>query len=140
MSAKAKRVPEKARLAAVPRPTCCESARRFAAVFLGYVDWESTERGVRWHASTSRDVDDGFRRADGRSWEPAPEPRFCPFCAAPLPAMARKKDPPRPLQACVDGNYCATCGERVDACGCYPAMAGWEPVMETRVSENANGE
>ena len=59
------------------------------------------------------------------------QPRFCPYCATPLPAMERDPDPITPLASFGDSdNHCGTCGELCHRCDCWPAEAGWQAVGE----------
>lgn len=112
-------------LAAVPRPTCCTEAREWAPIVLrlgqkgGYDrDPDRAEWGIslEWDHITATD----------KRMRNAPTPKFCPYCATPLPKMVRKEDPPSPLCRNED-DYCGTCTERLDSCFCYPPTSAFEP-------------
>lgn len=56
-----------------------------------------------------------------------PTPKFCPFCATPLPKPVPRHIPLEPVRDIIDGGYyCNTCHERLMCCQCWPTEARWE--------------
>ncbi len=113
---------------AIPRLTCCEPNRRHpAAVFSVSVD-DLDDEGVglrgRWRVAYF----DSVVLRDLAFYETMPEPKFCPYCAAPIPRMVRKTALPENLCKITDGGYyCDACGKRCNECLCLPPEAAFEP-------------
>lgn len=130
-------ITESERADAVVRPTCCESAVKYPPIQFSvdcYDVEDSNKDNGKWtitmneylmrHESTkSRDVVNYF--------ENKPAPKFCPYCATPLPKMVRKNPMPEGICRVTDGGYyCDTCKERLHACRCLPLSAAFEPEHE----------
>lgn len=116
-------------------PSCCEASRNEKAIALRFA--YDYKQPPTWRLRLASDEGDAslaehHRRcydeayANKRAWFP-PAPKFCPYCGAALPAIAKRASPPHPL--CVPGDdYCETCHERLMNCLCWPPSSAWEEV------------
>ena len=121
-------------LEALPKLTCCDAGRTCEA-FMYHIDvYESGPSNQitegRWRIATYESLGRERRMADDQ-WHKKvpPEPKFCPYCAAPTPKLEKAKDPPKDISVVTDGGYyCDTCQERLNACMCLPPEAVFKPV------------
>lgn len=57
--------------------------------------------------------------------------KFCPHCAALMPAIQLRQEPLSPVLSVSDGGYyCDTCDDRLSSCSCWPAEVRWEVVSK----------
>jgi len=108
-----------------PRPTCCEEMRAVPAVQLT-VDFEDVTKPMtaKWYIA----IPEVWQHADHKWWQKKGTPKFCPFCATPLPVMVLKNPIPANIQTITDGGYyCSTCRERLQCCVCDPISSAFEP-------------
>jgi hypothetical protein len=105
----------------IPHPTCCEAIQKYPAVAFWIDSYFSglaySEAPGRWRAALHEERAEYLRLRHGA--EPAPDAKFCPFCAAALPAMRRKVPAPEGICRPDDGgDHCLRCGERLINCLC----------------------
>lgn len=104
-------------LAEWPVPFCCSLIAGARTVQL-MSDSEDYSAPPHWAAP--------FRvPGNGYSWAKA-KVLACPFCAATLPQMVLKANPPRQVCKPDDGNYCLTCGDRLNECLCSHPLSVYE--------------
>jgi hypothetical protein len=126
--------------AMLPVPACCEAARSDPAIvfYVNVYGEDSSEVEGHWELKTHEKLvrlREGAGRArmalEGRHvdriFTSPPEPKFCPYCGAPLPKMRRKNPAPENVCRVEDGGYhCSTCKERLHACLCDPPETAFE--------------
>ena len=109
----------------IPHPDCCLEIKAFPVVYMvvdpdGLNERDSVHPTPLWTASPQ------YHAADiERSLWPVKGLNFCPFCGHPLPQFRRNPNPPEPVCRSVDGNYCSTCGHRLDKCECNDHRLMW---------------
>lgn len=128
-------IAESERADAIVRPMCCDAARRYPSIVftVNYYDADSNTDDGKWsiakndyltrHEQTKGDVIQYINNT--------PAPKFCPYCATPLPKMVRRNPMPEGVCRVTDGGYyCDTCKERLMGCKCLPLSAAFEPEHE----------
>lgn len=117
---------------AIQRPRCCEAVVKYPPIHF-YVDCydDSNLSDGKWYTATNGKLTD-HERSKSKDVivyiKNRPEPKFCPYCATPLPKMVRKNPAPEGICTVSDGGYyCDTCSERLNGCRCLPMSAAFEP-------------
>lgn len=124
---------------AFPKLICCDTGRTSTSILFHIDVYESGPSDKvmegQWRLSEYSEMSHQrlieIQQSGDPEWHkrrPA-EPKFCPYCATPIPKMRRMKNPPKDITVVTDGGYyCDTCQERLRCCMCLPPEAAFEPV------------
>jgi hypothetical protein len=116
-------------------PTCCEAAQTHPAILFDVVSSHNVPREDpgRWYlAIHSKETQARATVRSGgwiaRPWAEAepPPPKFCPYCAAALPAMRLKNPLPENIRDCRGEDWCETCDGHLADCLCDPPSSVFE--------------
>lgn len=116
----------------IPQPSCCADMKAYPLVFftvdpIGTTTADSLYPKPTWRGKYAF-KEYGRERPWGRG-EVSPNPKFCPYCATPLPLVRKREVLVEPIMRCSDGGYyCDTCHERLNCCTCNDYRTAWEVV------------
>jgi len=115
-------------------PDCCEESSKLMTVALQLSHDEIYERPGQDGCTPQWVISSSFREhleyVHGQD-HPRLIVKFCPHCAAPMPAIQPRQEPLSPALSVSDGGYyCDTCENRLSSCHCWPAEARWEVVSK----------
>ncbi len=108
-------------------PGCCDTSILMGIPYIRHFDEEDCERrefspGPRWRIAPSYPGWSKTAFVEMRN-RTEPEPKYCPFCSAPVPEIVLRDTGDRPVHNSDNGNYCDVCDKRNNECECnYPEL------------------
>lgn len=104
-------------------PQCCEEVQKHGTVFLRFSSEAiyNEEEGQENFKPTWR----SFGWSEERQHY-STDVKFCPHCSKEVPDIKKRVTNEKICAVKDGGYYCATCGERLNVCNCYPCEYAWE--------------